>query len=235
MQRYFASKIDNKIVLSKEDKHHLLTVMRARINDAFVAIVDETEYLGQIKSIDPFVVEYTIQEKRDVELNKNTVLFFALAKGDKIDFVIQKATELGVSRIVLIKTERSIVKINNDDFIRKYTRYSTIAKEASQQSRRIKIPEIAGVYDVKKIPTEFLCDVNYVAYESEAGLSSKLNEISRANSISVLIGPEGGLSKTEIDSLMAQNFIPISLGKRILRTETAAVTALSVINYLVEQ
>ena len=134
MQRYFATITDSSIVLSKDDSFHLLKVMRAKLGEEIIAISNKELYLGEVISLNPLVIKNKgIYKEESRELDKEVTLFFALAKGDKIDFVIQKATELGVSKIVLIKTERSIVKISQDDFNRKLVRYQMIAKEASEQ------------------------------------------------------------------------------------------------------
>ena len=236
MQRYFASVNKDNILLSKDDSFHLLKVMRAKLDDEILAIDNQELYLGKVVNLNPLIIKNMGKyDEESRELDVKTTLFFSLAKGDKIDFVIQKATELGVSRIVLVKTDRAIVKISNDDFLRKLTRYNMIAKEASEQSCRRIIPEICYLSDISKIPSEHLCDINYVAYESDAFNNVNFSSIKGNNSVSILIGPEGGLSKAEVDSLTLQGFNRVSLGKRILRTETAAVAALSMINMVIEQ
>ena len=112
--------------------------------------------------------------------------------------------------------------------------FQKIAKEASEQSHRTLIPEVLGVYDINNIPHDLLADLNLLAYEKEAGQTSDfINK--DAKSISVMIGPEGGFSDEEVAKLVKDGFKLISLGKRILRTETAAVYALSVISYLLEK
>lgn len=238
MQRYFAQNVnEDNIVLLESDVFHLTKVMRAKSHDELIAIFNEEVYLGEIISFKPFVIKNKGKvEERNRELDKKVTLFFALAKGDKIDFVIQKATELGVSKVVLIKTEHCIVKMNDEDLNNKINnRYLRIAKEASEQSERRKIIDILGVYDIKRIPQELLCDINYVAYEKEAFSKSSLAIIKEKKSISLLIGPEGGLTKDEVDALINQGFETVSLGKRILRTETAAVVGLAMINMVIEQ
>ena len=236
MQRYFASVNKDNIILSKSDAFHLLKVMRSRKGDKLLAIDKEEIYLGEVVSTDPLIISNLgVYNEENRELDVKTTLFFALAKGDKIDFVIQKATELGISQIILIKTERSIVKLSNDDFKRKYDRYHMIAKEASEQSSRRIIPNIIYLDSIKNIPSSLLSDINYVCYEEDAFNKVNLGEIKGVKSVSVLIGPEGGLSKGEVETLVAQGFKRLSLGKRILRTETAAVSALAMINMVIEQ
>lgn len=234
MQRYFASKNNNQIILGDGDIHHLLHVMRAKVNDELEAVVDGKLYSSIIKSINPLNIEISHEIPTDSELKVPVTLLFALAKGDKIDFVIQKATELGVSKIALINTKYSVVKFDSKDIRRKLERYQKIAKEASEQSHRVVVPDILGIYDIDKIPDELLSDLNLLAYEKEAGQTSDfINK--DAKSISVMIGPEGGFCEEEVNKLINRGFKLISLGKRILRTETAAVYALSVISYLLEK
>ena len=237
MQRYFASMVnETNIILEDGDVFHITKVMRARVGTKLTAVFAKQVFLGEVTSLKPFIISNLGRyEETNRELEKDVTLFFALAKGDKIDFVIQKATELGVKRIVLIKTEHAIVKMDEEDFKKKLSRYERIAKEASEQSERIMIPEIKGVYDIKSIPTDLLTDINCVAYEKEAYAKNELKGIKKADSISLLIGPEGGLSVEEIEILKKQGFETISLGKRILRTETAAVVGLAMINMVIEQ
>ena len=237
MQRYFASKENGYIILSDGDVHHLLHVMRARVNDEIEVVIDERLYSCKIESISPLKIKISYEIPSDSEIKEDVTLFFALAKGDKIDFVVQKATELGVSRIVLFKCERCVVKFDNKDLDHKLDRFNKIAKEASEQSHRKKIPEILGVVDIKNIPSELLSDINLLAYEKEAGSTSSLyDSVKNGKSISVMVGPEGGFSEEEVKYLNDKyQFRNVSLGKRILRTETAAVYALSVIGFLLEK
>ena len=237
MQRYFAKVIENKVFLDDGDVHHLLNVMRAKEGTNIEVVDNKTLYLCEVKKLNPLGI-YTIKTLDfDPELDKNVTLFFALAKGDKIDFVVQKATELGVDKIVLFSSKRCVVDLSNKDINKKLDRYRKIAKEASEQSHRLVVPQILGVYKIEDISEKMLCDVNYVAYEKLANSDSFLNEtkVKNASSISVFIGPEGGFEESEINNLEKMGVYPITLGKRILRTETAAVNILSVISYLIEK
>ncbi len=237
MQRYFASLFGNEVILKEDDVFHLMKVMRAKNNDK-IEIVDENgkAYLARIIQINPLRI--VIQEPilKNSELDTKVTLFFALAKSDKIDFVIQKATELGASRIVLFEGKRSIVHFSKDDFVRKYNRYHNIAKEAAEQCHREIIPEICFAPTIKDIES-FLAEVNLFAYELDAGKTNDFASIfnKRMNSLSIIVGPEGGFDEKEADYLLSKNFKTISLGKRILRCETAAVYALSVIAFNLEK
>lgn len=236
MQRYFASVNNTNIILSKDDSFHLTKVMRAKLGEEIVAIDNGELYLGEVISLNPLVIKNKgIYEEESRELEVDTTLFFALAKGDKIDFVIQKATELGVKHIVLVKTERCVVKITQDDFNRKLSRYTMIAKEASEQCERRYIPTLSYLDNIKNIPSSYLADINFVAYEEDAFNKVNFSECKNKKSVSLLIGPEGGLSENEIATLEKQGFKRVSLGKRILRTETAAVVGLAMINMEIER
>ncbi|MBR0294830.1 MAG: 16S rRNA (uracil(1498)-N(3))-methyltransferase [Bacilli bacterium] len=238
MQRYF-SLSRKEIILDEGDIHHITHVMRNKVGDFFEVIFNEKIYKMRITSLRPLTYVVDDISSLNNELKHDITLFYCLSKGEKNEFVIQKATELGVKRIVLLSSLRSVVKMNDDDFSRKKARYEKILKEASEQSHRNIIPEIIGIIPIKKIPAELLNDHNLIAYEEEAGNTSKtyelLNEIKEGESVSVLIGSEGGIDKSELEILHSQDFKNISLGKRILRTETAAMYALSVISFMLER
>ena len=232
MQHYFAHIENNRVLLLESDVHHLLHVMRMKKGDNIIVIDNKKEYLAEINNTNPLDIVIKEELDNNNELPTRVTLLYCLSKGDKIEFVIQKATELGVSRIALISSKFCVSKIDNQSFQKKLPRYLAIAKEASEQSHRQMIPEILGVYDINKIPRELFSDINYVAYEK---CEERPSLVSKGKSISILIGSEGGFDKKEIDTLLSQGFKSISLGKRILRTETAAVYALSVIGYELEK
>lgn len=238
MQRYF-SLSDEKIVLSDGDVHHILNVMRMKKGETFEVVHNSLIHIAEITSTKPFSYNIIDIVKEEKEIANPITLFYALSKGDKNEFVMQKATELGAKRIVLLSSKRSVLKMSQEDFLRKKERFERIIKEASEQSKRTSIPEILGVYPMDSIPSELLCDKNYVAYECDSGKTDNtLNEfmnIKDNESVSILIGSEGGIDEKEIQALRKQGFISISLGKRILRTETASVYALSVLGFILER
>ena len=238
MQRYFSTN-EEKIVLSDANMHHILNVMRMHKGDKFEVVLKSMIYTVELMSTKPFSFEVRDIVKEEKELKNKVTLFYALSKGDKNEFVMQKATELGASRIVLLLSKRSVLKMTNQDFLRKKERFERIIKEASEQSKRSSIPEILGVYPLDNIPNDLLCDKNYVAYECDSGSTTKTLDtflnINENESVSVLIGSEGGISEEEIECLKARGFETISLGKRILRTETAAGYALSVLGFILER
>lgn len=238
MQRYFATFNNDKIILNDGDIHHILHVMRMRTDDEIEVVIDAKLYKVRITNTNPLELKIDHLIPSDSEIPVDLTLFYVLAKGDKIDLVIQKATELGAKRIVLLTSERCVVKWEEKEIVKKLDRFRKIAKEASEQSHRLLIPEILGVYSLNNIPTELLENLNLFAYEKEAGKTDKLDNIlaNNSGSVSVLVGPEGGFSEKEADMVIKKyNFIPVSLGKRILRSETAAIYALSVIGYNLEK
>ena len=235
MQRYFAKINQQDVILSQDDKHHITHVMRMRVGDRFEVVDSSKLYICEISSLSPLEIKVVEEKIEDVEIKTKITLFFALAKGDKIDLVIQKATELGVHRIVLFKSRRCVVNFDEKDFVKKLTRYQKIAKEASEQCHRLIVPEILLVNDLKSI-NNYLEEVNYLAYEKEAGSTSEsFNLRGNIKSVSIMIGSEGGFDIDEVEYLVKIGFNKVSLGKRILRCETAAIYALSVLAYKLER
>ena len=237
MQRYFAQIDQNfSIHFSKEDEHHILHVMRMKASDEIEVVDSGKVFLCRIDKTNPLEVSVIHEISNDVEIKEDITLLFALTKGDKTDLVLQKATELGVKKVTLITSERTVVSYDNKDVDKKIARFSKIMKEASEQSHRVVVPELLGIYNLKNLPKEAFSDINYVAYEKDASQTQDMfSGLEKGKSISILIGPEGGFSEQEINRLTEQGFIRTSLGKRILRAETAAIYALSVLGYLLEK
>lgn len=237
MQRYFASIDQDYFVhLSKDDEHHVLHVMRMKTGDEIEVVDNKVLYLCRLDSTNPLVISMVHEIASDVEISEDVTLLYALTKGDKIDLVLQKATELGVKKVALIQSERTVVKYDNKDIEKKSQRFIKIMKEASEQSHRLMVPEFLGIFNLKALPPQTFSDINFVAYEKDASKADEqFQGLEKGKSVSVLIGPEGGFSKQEIENLVNLGFIRTSLGKRILRAETAAIYALSVIGYILEK
>ena len=234
MQRYFGEIINNEIRISNDDIHHITHVMRMRVGDNFELVINNKLYVCEITSLSP--LSFNREEiVNDEEIKTKITLFFALAKGDKIDLVIQKATELGVHRIVLFKSKRCVVNFDNKDIEKKLSRYHKIAKEASEQCHRLIVPEIVGVVDIKSVK-DYMEEANLLAYEKLAGSKEGSFDLPKdIKSISIMIGSEGGFEEEEVNQLVKEGFVTVSLGKRILRCETAAIYAMSVLAYLLEK
>lgn len=236
MQRYFIS-IDNGIIRFLEsDIFHIQKVMRNKVGDNIQIVSDGKAYLAEISSINPLEVFIVNPILNESELGKELTLFFPLTKSDKAELVIQKATELGASKIVFFRCKRCVIKLDDEAFKKKAIRYNTIAKEAAEQCHRNKIPEIIGVLNIKDI-FSYLSSRNFVAYELLAGNTTNLYDELKDNSIStsLIVGPEGGFEEKEVDELVNMGFKAVSLGKRILRCETAAIYGLSVISFFMEK
>ncbi len=233
MQRYFIEgtvSLNENFVMDDEHIHHIKNVMRAKADDEF-NVVDRTgnAYLVRLTDIDP--VTYEVIEKIDaeVELPVNITLYTPLLKGDKMDLVIQKSTELGASEFVLYKAERSVVKLNSKKEDSRLVRYQKIAREASEQSRRTKIPAVSFADELKSIDfTEY--DLVLFAYEDNNLTGRSIKDVLKeheAATVAVVFGPEGGF--TEAEAEIFRSYENVALGRRILRAETAPLYALSVI------
>ena len=236
MQRYFAS-IDKDyfVHLNQDDEHHVLHVMRMKKGNEIEVVSNQKVFLCHIDETNPLKISVIHEIANDVEINEDMTLLFALTKGDKTDLVLQKATELGVKKVALIQSERTVVKYEAKDLEKKAVRFQKIMKEASEQSHRVIVPEFLGVFNLKQLPSFCFSDINYVAYEKDASkVEQSFMGLKKGKSVSIIIGPEGGFSEQEIEHLTKLGFIRTSLGKRILRAETAAIYALSVLGYLLE-
>lgn len=237
MQRYFIEKIENGIVkFNDEQSHHLIKVMRMKPGDQITCVIEQKVYLCQIETINPLIVKVVEELEEKHELDLNVTLLYCLPKGDKLDLVIQKATELGVREIILVQSERCIAKIKQEDQQRKLMRFQTIAKEASEQSKRVIIPQINKVIKFKDI-NKYNFDHQFIAYENEDQLNfyESLLNLKKGDSIGILIGSEGGFSIEEVKYAQENGYRSISLGKRILRSETAVFYSLSAISFMAER
>ena len=237
MQRYFTSFKDEKnITISNDDIFHIVKVMRMKINDQFEINNDGDIYLAQINSLAPF--SFKILKKIDEihELKTKITLLYCLPKGDKIDLVLQKATELGVNQIVLVNSSRCIAKINDENKNKKLARFNKIIKEATEQCKRNNLPALKDVIKFNEI-SNYQSDLNLIAYENSKMSNQELKDILRnfkGNTVTILIGAEGGFSKEEVEYALKNNFISISLGNRILRSETSVFNLLSILGYELE-
>lgn len=232
MQRYFGRIFKNMIVLDDDDKYHLLKVMRARKGEQIEVVADENVYLSEIVSTKPLEIIAKKTLKDNSELPNYIILLAALLKGDKMDLVLQKATELGVSEVVLLTTDRTIIKIKDHQNDLKLGRYQKILKEAAQQSKRNRIPYIKNIISFDRID-EIDADLKFIAYEENKGdvsaFNKKLKNVKPGKKIAIIIGPEGGFTEGEVIYAKHHGFSPVGLGNRILRAETASIYALSVI------
>lgn len=228
MQRYFTNKlIDNYFILNDDDLYHINKVMRMKENDKVEVVFKNNVYSGIITSNGIKKDELLSEE---VTL-KNITLIIPLLKETKMDLILQKATELGVSRIIPVRMERSIIKLNEQDYLKKQLRWQKICKEASEQSKRTNIPLVDKLENISSLNLDGL---NIICSTSENSntLNNILKNMDKYDKINIAIGPEGGFTKEEEKILVNLGFIKTSLGKLIMRVETVPLYILSVINYL---
>lgn len=238
MQRYFIDINLNEVSqfeLEADQKKHVEKVMRCRNGDEVICIDNDSHvYLCEIIDVHNGVLSPKCIIEEDHELDVDVTLIYGLPKSDKFEFVLQKATELGVSRVVPFLSKRSIIKTDKKTFSKKYDRFNRIVKEAAEQSYRLRVPVIEDLITIKELD-EYLSDVNVVAYEEASKQGEKSNLYKTLNSdyksITIIVGPEGGFDQSEIDYMKSIGVSECSLGKRILRSETAPLYMLSVIGY----
>ncbi len=238
MQRYFVQEecIAGKMIHIDAFNHkHMQRVMRYHRGDEVICILPSSRvYIYEIVDIEAGLLKQKEELIENHELDVNVTLIYGLPKNDKFEFVLQKATELGVKRIVPFLSKRSIIKTDKIHFAKKQERYLRILKEASEQSCRSVIPELTSLMTIEDM-SKYLSDVNLVAYEesSRQGEHSHFYHALQSDycTITIVVGPEGGFEQSEIDYMKKLGIQECSLGKRILRSETAPLYMLSVIGY----
>lgn len=232
MQRYFAKEYKEKLILNDSDIHHIKTVMRMKIDDLIEVVYDNKLYICKINCLEPLTINIESINEEEKKLNLDITIAVALVKEQKMDLILQKLTELGVNTIIPVSMERSIVKLDENRFIKKKIRWESICKEASEQSKRTRIPVITDIMSVKE-----LCklDANYklVASTKEKGkmFNCYLQNINNYAKIIMVIGPEGGISDREELLLNDNGYESVSFGDLIFRVETAAIYAASIFNF----
>lgn len=235
MQRYFVEKNNNNIfTLSNEDSYHITKVMRMSIGDRIEIVYNSKLYISEIVELRPNIKAKIIKEvSTNSNLSCQVTIVQSLVKEQKMDYILQKLTELGVSKIIPYQASHSIIKLDQKED-KKIRRWQTIVKEASEQSKRIDIPKIENVVNLSNLvklsdyDIKFLCTVN----ETSQNLKKVLSNISSGAKMLFVIGPEGGFTDEEEKILIDNNFISVSLGNSILRTETAPIFIMSIIRYL---
>ncbi len=234
MFNFFANeenKHNSHYVISGTDYNHIKNVLRMDIGDTCLVSMGGKSDLCQIEefSSDGVYLKILEEDYTDTELPVKIYLFQGLPKGDKMEYIIQKCVELGVFAITPVEMKHCIVKLDDKKAKSKRTRWQGISESAAKQSKRNIIPEIMEVSSFTKA-LEFAkgLDLILVPYENEEGMSATveaLANLKNVKSVGIFIGPEGGFEKAEIEKALNSGAKIISLGKRILRTETAAITA----------
>lgn len=244
MQRYFVPyhELEQELLITGADAHHIKNVMRMRIGMPLLVSNGHVVHYAVIKGFTEQGVrvklQYVVKENRELPIK--VTIAQGLPKGDKFEWIIQKTTELGVHELIPVFSQRSIVKVDTKKAGRKLERYNRIAKEASEQSHRSRIPIIQPFMTLE----EFMAygqsfTYRLVAYEASRdedhhALYHILQKVQEGDSICVFIGPEGGIADEELEQLVKHGFRIISLGNRVLRTETAPIFVMSAIVYELE-
>lgn len=231
MQRYFA--INKNLEINKDDIYHITKVMRMKTGDMIGIVWDKKCYICEIKEINKSDVKYEQKEviDEDNELSKKIIIAFSLVNEAKTDFIIQKCTELGTYEFIPIITERSKIKLNEKEN-KKIDRWQKIAKEAAEQSHRNIIPKINKVMTIKEL-SDLKYDAKIVCStkKDKKNIKKYLKNMSDYDTIIIVVGPEGGITEKEEEFLNEIGYESITLGDRIMRTETAPIFAVSNINY----
>ena len=244
MHHFFVSSSQvngGKIYIEGTDVNHIGSVLRMKAGEE-VGIHDDkhNKYRCRIEEISQETVVLSVLEEQeeDTELPSEIYLFQGLPKGDKMELIIQKAVELGVYRIVPVETKRAVVKLDEKKAVKKVSRWNAIAESAAKQSGRGVIPGVLPVMNFKQA-LEFAKDLDIcmIPYEKAEGMQvtkDLISSIKPGQSIGIFIGPEGGFEKSEVEAAQEQGAVSVTLGRRILRTETAGLTALSILMYHLE-
>ncbi len=225
------NKKDNRYFITGDDFNHIKNVLRMTVGEQFLVSCNDTSDLCELESIqsDTVVAKIIKENYQNTNLSINIHLFQGLPKSDKLELIIQKAVELGVASVTPVAMKRSIVKIDDKKKKSKQERWQAIAEAAAKQSKRTAIPKVCDILSYKEfINRAKELDLLLVPYECAEGMTATkevLKQIKSGMNIGIIIGPEGGFEEKEIDEALAVGGKVISLGARILRTETAAITA----------
>lgn len=233
----------NRIVITGSDVNHIRNVLRMKIGEEIAVSngIDGKEYRCGIEEYADDAVLCTLRfiKEDGIELPSKVYLFQGLPKADKMELIVQKAVELGAYEIIPVAAKRCVVKLDEKKAAGKVNRWQGIAEAAAKQSKRAVIPQVhpvmtmkdalgyAGNMDVRLIPYELAGDMEHTR--------ELLRQIQPGQSVAIFIGPEGGFEESEIQAALKAGIEPVTLGRRILRTETAGFTVLAWLGYLLEQ
>lgn len=232
---------EKEIIILGDDVNHIKNVLRMEVGEQVTVSAGKgMEYLCVIRQLGESEILLDIEKEQAAitELPVEITLFQALPKKDKMELVIQKAIELGATSIVPVKAKRCVVKLDDKKEEKKRTRWQAIAESAAKQSGRGIIPKIhnaIGFQQALKMAQDM--ETVLIPYELCEGMKESVDAMKKAakgKSIGIFIGPEGGFERSEIEQAIEHGAIPISLGKRILRTETAGLATLSVLMFMIE-
>lgn len=244
MHRFFVeeSQIEGtNIHIIGQDAHHIKNVLRMRPKEEIlISDGDKTEYTCYIEELleDEVLAKVMFAKESGLELPSKIYLFQCIPKNDKMELIIQKAVELGACEIIPVAASRCVVKLDAKKEASKLKRWNGISESAAKQSKRMFIPEVTSVMKFQEaLEYAKKIDVKLIPYELAKGMEATrecISGIQPGQSVAIFIGPEGGFEESEVQMAMDAGFLPITLGKRILRTETAGFTVLSILMYHLE-
>lgn len=233
---------DRSVVITGEDVNHVKNVLRLKENDELIVSDGRgRDYHCRISGITNEEVVADICDICDnfSELSTEITLFQGFPKGDKMELIIQKTVELGVTRIVPVMTKRTVVKLDDKKAKKKTERYNMIAESAAKQSGRGMIPEVTmPISFAEAVSMAEKLDMNIIPYEEAEGVEYSRNiikSIKGKKSLGIFIGPEGGFAREEVEKALDAGASAITLGHRILRTETAGMAVISIIMFELEE
>ncbi len=222
--------VSARVRLDEKASHHLARVLRAKVGEKLTLFNGEGgEYLARITQIDKKGVEVEVLQfsEREAESPLTIHLAQGIARGEKMDFIVQKAVELGVNNIIPLITERCNVRFDEGREEKRLAHWQSVVVSACEQSGRNRVPRVLPPVRLEKWFSEIEVDVGFVL---SPHVQVKLSSIAiDCKSVALLIGPEGGLSEQEIEMAMRKGFLPLNLGPRVLRTETATLAAVTMV------
>lgn len=233
----------NRIVITGSDVNHIKNVLRMKVGDEIAVSngMDGKEYRCGIEAFaeDEIVCGLRFIKEDGVELPSKIYLFQGLPKADKMELIIQKAVELGAFEVIPVAAKRCVVRLDEKKAAGKISRWQGIAEAAAKQSKRAVIPKVHPVLSMKEaVAYAQNMDVKLIPYELAEGMQhtkQMIEAVKPEQSIAVFIGPEGGFEESEIQMAREAGIEPVTLGRRILRTETAGFTVISWLMYQLEQ
>lgn len=245
MQRFFVTPDqvgEDKIRIQGSDVNHMKNVLRMRPGEeVMVSDGNNRQYRCRVEDYPEGEAVLAILEAGlvDTELPSRIYLFQGLPKQEKMELIVQKAVELGVCQVIPVQTRRCVVKLDAKKAAKKVQRWQQIAESAAKQAGRGYIPAVSEVMTFQEaLAFSETLDIRLIPYELADGMEGTrkiLDEIRPGQSVGIFIGPEGGFEKEEVGRAVEAGAMPITLGKRILRTETAGITVLSILMYRLEK
>jgi len=243
MYNFFAeknSRKDNCYYITGSDFNHIKNVLRMSVGETFLVSENGISNLCKLNSFEGecVIAEIVEENYQDTNLPARIYLFQGLPKSDKLELIIQKAIELGAEEIIPVEMSRCVVKLDDKKKKSKVQRWQAIAESAAKQSKRSSVPVVSDVLTFKQaVEKASSLDCFIVPYENKDGMKATkdaLSEIKKNCSIGIMIGPEGGFDESEIETAISAGGKTVSLGKRILRTETAAITSVAMCMLYIE-